>query len=66
MKSRNDITTLRAPPELERLPRHMSAPSPTQPPPRRRGFRATLIRVLAVQAVAIALLVLLQYCYHVI
>jgi hypothetical protein len=42
----------------------MSAPSPTQPPPRRRGFRATLIRVLAVQAVAIALLVLLQYCYH--
>lgn len=37
-------------------------PSRSEPPP--RGFRATLIRVLAVQVIALAALFLLQYCYH--
>jgi hypothetical protein len=42
----------------------MNAPSSTEPQPRRRGFRETLVRVLAIQAVALLALFLLQYCYH--
>jgi hypothetical protein len=41
----------------------MTTPSPSSPR-RRRGFRETLARVLAVQLVTVALLFVLQYCYH--
>ncbi len=42
----------------------MSSTPPPRPDARPRGFRETLIRVLAVQVVALAALFLLQYCYH--
>jgi hypothetical protein len=38
-------------------------PSPTGSPPR-PGFRATLVRVLAVQVVTLVLLWILQATYH--
>lgn len=42
----------------------MTTPSSAPSGPRRRGFRETLVRVLAIQAVALLALFLLQYCYH--
>ena len=43
----------------------MTMPDPVPPPNSRSKFRATLVRVLVVQAVALALLGLIQAVYSV-